>query len=186
MRTEYPKRLKGLLGKRLSQVRLERYGQTGAPFLAMKLGLPLQTWLNYEAGVTIPGEILLRFIETFRVDTHWLLTGEGPMYRSDEQLPGYMTLDAEKVLKALGTELGRWMDRPGRGAAWIRPLAIAQRLWRRPARGGIRQRPHRTRTCRPLRPYTGGSRIMLFTEDRGTEIAASVNERTGSVPFFVE
>ncbi len=89
MRTEYPKRLKGLLGKRLSQVRLERYGQTGAPFLAMKLGLPLQTWLNYEAGVTIPGEILLRFIETFRVDTHWLLTGEGPMYRSDEQLCGW-------------------------------------------------------------------------------------------------
>ena len=54
--------------------------------LAMKLGLPVRTWLNYEAGVTIPGEVLLRFIETARVDAYWLLTGEGRKYRAGDQL----------------------------------------------------------------------------------------------------
>jgi hypothetical protein len=84
MTTEYTKRLKLSVGNRLSEVRHERYGPAGAPLLAITLGLPLRTWLNYEAGVTIPGEVLLRFIETARVDAHWLLTGDGPKYRSDD------------------------------------------------------------------------------------------------------
>jgi hypothetical protein len=84
MTTEYTKRLKSAVGNRLSEVRQERYGPAGAPLLAITLGLPLRTWLNYEAGVTIPGEVLLRFIETARVDAHWLLTGEGPKYRQGD------------------------------------------------------------------------------------------------------
>ena len=83
MTTEYTKRLKAAVGRRLSEVRQEKYGPAGAPLLAITLGLPLRTWLNYEEGVTIPGEVLLRFIETARVDAHWLLTGEGPKYRED-------------------------------------------------------------------------------------------------------
>jgi hypothetical protein len=83
MTTEYTKRLKAAVGHRLSEVRQEIFGPAGAPLLAITLGLPLRTWLNYEAGVTIPGEVLLRFIETSRIDAHWLLTGEGPKYRPD-------------------------------------------------------------------------------------------------------
>jgi hypothetical protein len=82
MTTVYTERLTAAVRHRLIQVRQERYGSAGAPLLAMTLGLPLRTWLNYEAGVTIPGEVLLRFIETARVDAHWLLTGEGPKWRS--------------------------------------------------------------------------------------------------------
>ena len=85
MTTEYTKRLKLSVGNRLGEVRHERYGPAGAPLLAITLGLPLRTWLNYEAGVTIPGEVLLRFIETTRVDAHWLLTGEGPKYRQGDE-----------------------------------------------------------------------------------------------------
>ena len=84
MTTEYTKRLKLSVGQRLSEVRHERYGPVGAPLLAITLGLPLRTWLNYEAGVTIPGEVLLRFMEAAQVDAHWLLTGDGPKYRSGE------------------------------------------------------------------------------------------------------
>jgi hypothetical protein len=51
----------------------------------MTLGLPVRTWLNYEAGVTIPGEVLLRFIDAAGVDAHWLLTGEGSRYRSADE-----------------------------------------------------------------------------------------------------
>ena len=86
MLTGYSKRLKAAMGHRLSEVRQEKYGPTGAPLLAMTLGVPLRTWLNYEAGVTIPGEVLLRFVLTARVDAHWLLTGEGPKYRADHEL----------------------------------------------------------------------------------------------------
>ena len=85
--TVYTKRLKAAMGHRLSEVRQEKYGPIGAPLLAMTLGMPaLRTWLNYEAGVTIPGEVLLRFVETARVDAHWLLTGEGPKYRAGDEL----------------------------------------------------------------------------------------------------
>jgi hypothetical protein len=83
MTAEYTKRLKSAVGRRLSEIREEKYGPVGAPLLAITLGLPLRTWLNYEAGVTIPGEVLLRFMETSRVDPHWLLTGDGPKYRGE-------------------------------------------------------------------------------------------------------
>ena len=83
--TVYTKRLKAAMGHRLSEVRQEKYGPIGAPLLAMTLGVPLRTWLNYEAGVTIPGEVLLRFVLTARVDAHWLLTGEGPKYRAGNE-----------------------------------------------------------------------------------------------------
>ena len=51
------------LARRLHQVRLAKYGEDGGPLLAEDLGLPAQTWAHYEAGVTIPGLVLLGFIE---------------------------------------------------------------------------------------------------------------------------
>jgi hypothetical protein len=41
------------------------------------LSLPARTWMNYERGVTVPGEVLLRFLDTTGTNPHWLLTGEG-------------------------------------------------------------------------------------------------------------
>jgi len=64
------------LARRLREVRLEMYGEHGGPLLAEALGLPARTWANYESGVTIPGLVLLRFIEVTGVEPHWLLTGE--------------------------------------------------------------------------------------------------------------
>ncbi len=36
-----------------------------------------RTWAHYEAGVNIPGLVLLRFIDATGFEPHWLLTGEG-------------------------------------------------------------------------------------------------------------
>jgi transcriptional regulator with XRE-family HTH domain len=72
---------KATLASRLRRVRLERYGEHGGPELARALGVPFRTWANYEAGVTIPGEVLLAFLAATRVEPAWLLDGEGPAYR---------------------------------------------------------------------------------------------------------
>jgi hypothetical protein len=68
------------LCRRLRQVRVELYGEDGGPMLAKDLRLPLRTWMNYESGVTIPGAVVLRFIELTGANPHWLLTGEAPQY----------------------------------------------------------------------------------------------------------
>lgn len=76
------------LSDRIRQIRLERFGECGASLLAEGLGLPVRTWLSYEAGVTIPGPILLAFINFARVNSRWLLTGEGePTRRSRNSRP---------------------------------------------------------------------------------------------------
>jgi hypothetical protein len=70
-----------LLAGRLRIVRLDRYGEHGGPLLAGALGIPVRTWIRYESGATIPGLVLLRFIEVANVEPQWLLTGEGQRYR---------------------------------------------------------------------------------------------------------
>jgi hypothetical protein len=70
------------LGSRLREVRLDRYGEHGGPLLAEELRISSRTWFNYESGATIPGLVLLRFIEVTGVEPRWLLTGEGPRYRA--------------------------------------------------------------------------------------------------------
>ncbi|MEO6809868.1 MAG: XRE family transcriptional regulator [Isosphaeraceae bacterium] len=50
--------------------------------MARRLGLPVRTWYNYEAGVTVPAEVLLRFVELTAVEPIWLLHGKGPKYRA--------------------------------------------------------------------------------------------------------
>jgi hypothetical protein len=71
-----------VLAGRLRAVRLELYGEHGGPLLAEALGLAARTWAHYESGITIPGWVLLRFIEVNGVETHWLLTGDGRKYRA--------------------------------------------------------------------------------------------------------
>ena len=50
------------LASRIRQARLETYGEDGTTDLAEALGLPARTWRNFEDGVRIPGEVLLRFL----------------------------------------------------------------------------------------------------------------------------
>lgn len=73
--------LKDDLALRVAEVRRELYGEHGGPLLAEDLRLPFRTWANFEAGCTIPAQVILRFIEVTRADPHWLLTGAGPRYR---------------------------------------------------------------------------------------------------------
>ena len=50
--------------------------------------------VDFEAGVEVPGWIILRFIELTDVEPHWLLTGEGERYRGPLRtgdLPGPTT-----------------------------------------------------------------------------------------------
>jgi hypothetical protein len=65
------------LARRIREIRHDLYGENGLPVLAEALGLPARTWMNYERGVTMPGEVLLRFLDTTGTDPHWLVTGEG-------------------------------------------------------------------------------------------------------------
>jgi hypothetical protein len=68
------------LAQRVREVREDLYGEHGAQFLADALELPVRTWINYEQGVTIPAEIILKLIHATGVSPRWLLTGQGPKY----------------------------------------------------------------------------------------------------------
>jgi hypothetical protein len=65
------------LAARLREIREDLYGEHGAQFLADALYLRLETWLNYETGVTVPAHVVLKLIDIARVNPHWLLTGQG-------------------------------------------------------------------------------------------------------------
>ncbi|MGO9464783.1 MAG: hypothetical protein ACLQVF_11610 [Isosphaeraceae bacterium] len=69
-----------VVARRLREIREDLHGEHGAQFLADALGIPLGTWLNYESGVIVPAHIVLQLVVTARINPHWLLTGEGPMY----------------------------------------------------------------------------------------------------------
>ena len=73
--------LKLLLAERLKKVRVELFGEHGGPKLAHLLGIPARTWYNYEIGVTVPAEVILRFIDVTFVEPTWLLSGQGEKYR---------------------------------------------------------------------------------------------------------
>jgi hypothetical protein len=53
--------------------------------MARRLGIPVRSWYNYEEGVTIPGELLLKLIELTSVEPMWLLHGTEPRYRRRER-----------------------------------------------------------------------------------------------------
>ena len=69
------------LAERLRTIRAELFGERGGPELARRLGIPVRTWYNYEAGVTVPAEVVLRIIQLTSLEPAWLSTGEGPKFR---------------------------------------------------------------------------------------------------------
>ncbi len=70
------------LAGRLREIRKVLYGEDGAPLMARALDLPAQTWLNYEQGVIMPADILLRFLDLTEAEPRWLLVGEGDRFRT--------------------------------------------------------------------------------------------------------
>jgi hypothetical protein len=65
------------LASRLRDVRKDMYGENGAQILADALDVRVETWLNYESGVTMPAHVVLKLIDIARVNPRWLLTGQG-------------------------------------------------------------------------------------------------------------
>jgi hypothetical protein len=65
------------LAERLREIREDLCGEHGAQFLADALEVRVETWLNYESGVTVPAYVVLKLIDIARVNPHWLLTGQG-------------------------------------------------------------------------------------------------------------
>ena len=65
------------LAGRLREIREDLCGEHGAQFLADALKVRVETWLNYESGVTAPAHVVLKLIDIARVNPHWLLTGQG-------------------------------------------------------------------------------------------------------------
>ncbi len=87
-------RVKSQLAERLREIRAELFGERGGPELSRKLGLPVRTWYNYELGVTVPAEILLRFVELTGIEPNWLLHGQGPKFRPQVRTPRFDIQDS--------------------------------------------------------------------------------------------
>ena len=62
---------------RVREVRAEFFGDNGIDALATAVGVPANTWRNYERGVTMPAYVLLEFLALTGANPNWLLTGEG-------------------------------------------------------------------------------------------------------------
>ncbi|SIO61207.1 hypothetical protein SAMN05444166_6680 [Singulisphaera sp. GP187] len=108
------------LAERLSRLRAELFGDRGGPELARRLGIPVRTWYNYEAGVTVPAEVVLRIIELTAVEPMWLLHGKGAKFRpkpiEDFELP----LNSER---SVGSLLRTALQILERGEQTKRPVA---------------------------------------------------------------
>jgi hypothetical protein len=73
------------LAERLTALRLELFGERGGPEMARRLGIPVRTWYNYEGGVTVPAEVVLKVIELTSAEPGWLLHGKGPKFQPEDR-----------------------------------------------------------------------------------------------------
>jgi hypothetical protein len=113
------------LGRRLAIVRLELYGNRGAAEMARRLGLPVRTWYNYEAGVTIPAEIILKVIKSTSVEAGWLLDGQGPKFRVCHPVVRTMNSERTTTIGALVRTALYLVENPGPAAdARIRAIRV--------------------------------------------------------------
>src|SRR5580704_11670221 len=78
---------KHALAERIMALRMDLFGARGGPELARRLGIPVRTWYNYEGGITVPGEILLKIIEVTTVNPMWLLHGTGRRFADPSHDP---------------------------------------------------------------------------------------------------
>jgi len=104
------------LGQRLRLVRQSLSQQE----VAKKLGIPQQTWSNYESGRNNPDVLLLDKIGTmFGVKADWLLYGRGPVYdeakvhlvHATTGWPNPLRTGAPKSTIENRPEYQEWLDR---------------------------------------------------------------------------
>ena len=81
------------IARRVREIRRELYGESGGPALAASLGVPAETWADYEAGVTIPAPVILGLIELTGADPHWLLSGEGERFTTGRTTRRAISID---------------------------------------------------------------------------------------------
>lgn len=108
-------RVKTHLSERLREIRIELHGERGGSEMARRLGLPIRTWYNYESGVTVPAEVMLRFVELTSVEPLWLLHGKGPRFRTSS--PAMAGTDSVEAL--LRTALHRLESKNGRSSGSV-------------------------------------------------------------------
>jgi transcriptional regulator with XRE-family HTH domain len=87
------------IAARVRQIRQDFYGEDGLEKLAGALGVPEQTWRNYERGVTMPAELLLAFIALTGADPNWLLTGDGERMSSQNVRSRLRTVRQSDVME---------------------------------------------------------------------------------------
>ena len=79
------------LSLRVNEIRQEIFGENGGPFMAGELGVPFQTWVEFEMGRPIPALVILRFIELTHANPHWLLTGLGEKYIGGWEVDAFLS-----------------------------------------------------------------------------------------------
>jgi hypothetical protein len=77
------------LALRVREIRQEMFGENGGPLLAECLCLPFRTWVEFEAGRTIPAVVILHFVELTHANPHWLRTGRGDKYLGSDGAGGF-------------------------------------------------------------------------------------------------
>jgi hypothetical protein len=137
-------RVKCHLAERLREIRVELFGERGGSEMARRLGVPIRTWYNYESGVTVPAEVLLRFLELTTVEPVWLLHGQGEKYRAVPPPARDSGTTVEVLLRTALQHLERkagdglrLVRAPGlAGSASVPEAAGAQRAWLEAEREG--------------------------------------------------
>jgi peptidase S24-like protein len=122
-------RAKLALAERLSSLRLELFGERGGPEMARRLGIPVRTWYNYEGGVTVPAEVVLKIIELTSVEAVWLLHGKGPKFRQQPRmdqrdLPSKPAMTVGTLLRTALQLLESDASNPARGDETLFPPAV--------------------------------------------------------------
>ena len=140
-------RVKQGLADRVRMIRTEFYGERGGPDLARTLGVPVRTWYNYENGVTVPAEIILRIVELTSVEPTWLLRGEG----AEAPAPGFHERRVPQPRASLRTSLTR-RSLPSSGRPWS-----GSSSGKRPNQAGPPARPWTTRNRPRTRPTWSSS-----------------------------
>jgi hypothetical protein len=95
------------LAERLREIRTELFGERGGSEMARRLGIPVRTWYNYESGVTVPAEVLLRFLELTSVEPIWLLHGRGSRFRTHGFAPIPPTDQVRELLRSALDQLAQ-------------------------------------------------------------------------------
>jgi hypothetical protein len=98
-------RSKLAIAERLVALRSELYGERGGPEMARRLNIPVRTWYNYEKGITVPAEIILRVIKLTGVEAAWLLDGTEPIFAERPGKPARLDGDSSPSDQVIGALL---------------------------------------------------------------------------------